>query len=65
MENANILLAAWLKNEGRKVCWLAKQIGAGRGAVGRWRNGDATPLPIYRAEIERITGGAVPADAWK
>ena len=65
MEQASTLLNNWIKLEGRKVGWLADQLGASPDAVRNWRRGNRLPIMPYRREIERITGGAVPADAWK
>lgn len=65
MEQANTLLNNWIKLEGRKAAWLADRLGVSRDAVYQWRQGNRLPIMPYRREIERITEGAVPADAWK
>lgn len=65
MENKQTPLDGWLQREGRKGGWLATQLGVTDAMVSKWRKGHVLPIAIYRREIERITGGSVPADAWK
>ena len=57
-------LEAWLASEGRRKDWLARQIGTTPATLSRWISRTQTPLPIYRARIADITGGAVAVEAW-
>lgn len=57
-------LIAWLAREGRRKDWLARQIETTPETLSRWIGGRHLPLPIYRAKIADVTGGAVPVEAW-
>ena len=55
-------LHAWIRMEGRKIGWLADQVGVNRSTLSLWLNGHQTPHPAFRKRVEEITG--VDADAW-
>jgi hypothetical protein len=62
--HASAALSSWMKDEGRKVSWLADKAGVDRGAAGRWMRGIQRPHPAFRTAIEEITGGVVKASDW-
>lgn len=43
---------------------FAQQVGVSRQMVRNWIIGLARPMPDHRDDIERATGGEVPADVW-
>ena len=57
-------LKTWLKDEGRKVTWLAQTIPVNRSHLHQWLNGKHTPRYVYRHRIASITGGAVDVSGW-
>jgi len=57
-------LDQWLRHEGRKGSWIADQLGVTDAMVSKWRRGHVLPIMPYRADIERITRGAVPVSVW-
>lgn len=65
MENtAHHKLQAWLDLHGTKQNWLAGKIGTRASTLSKWLAGKSKPLPVYRARIEEITGGAVVVGDW-
>lgn len=58
-------LDAWIRTGGRKVAWIAQQIGSTPPTVSAWRTGRHAPLSQEaRDALERLTGGAVRASDW-
>lgn len=57
-------LAAWIRAEDHKMRKVARMIGCSPAPLRAWLAGKQTPLPIYRAAIERVTGGAVKREDW-
>lgn len=58
-------LRDWLVSEGRKGGWVAEKIGVDRATFSLWLCGHRAPHHRYRGQLEALTGGAVPQDAWE
>ena len=57
-------LKLWLSREGRKVLWLAHELGVHPTLLPQWMAG-LRPIPADQAQrIADLTHGAVPVDAW-
>lgn len=60
MENkARDQINAWLKAEGRKLTWLAKQIPVNRTTLWVWMTGATVPKLEHRRKLEQVTGLSV------
>lgn len=62
---SHVSLSEWMHLTGRNGVWLARVLNVTPNTITQWRRGHNLPIMPYRREIERITEGAVPADAWK
>ena len=58
------LLTLWLKDSGRSISSLARDLGVDRKAVTRWATGQHHPGADSSARLELLTGGRVPAANW-
>lgn len=58
------MLRDWLDVEGRKVGWVARQLGVDRATVSQWVNGHTVPQPSHRDRLSALTGGAVGVELW-
>lgn len=61
---ARILLRNWRLAAGVTQTAMAKELGIKQPAYCDWENGKRIPELHRRPSIERVTDGAVPADAW-
>ena len=66
------MLDAWVKqqraSQRTRRFWIgdfAAAIGVSRRSLRLWRIGEFRPIPQYRAAIERLTDGAIPASIWE
>lgn len=66
MENkAPQQLRSWLDREGRKITWLAREVGASTTAVSLWLNERKVPHRKNRVKLEEVTGLPVALEeAW-
>ena len=59
------LLSAWIEETGRKLKWVAGQLGVEGATLTKWLDGRTYPQRSNRMSIETLTGGAVPVSAWE
>lgn len=57
------LIRQWLDADGRKIKWLASQVGADRPTVSRWLNGKQMPRLDHRRKLQDVTGLPVEHEA--
>lgn len=48
-----------------QISLFCSQLGVTNRALWLWRQGTFAPKPKYRATLERLTDGAVPASIWE
>lgn len=63
-EDPATLLRVWMAQHRVTSKVLAAQLNCDRASLTQWRLGRAKPRPVYRATLEQITAGEVPARAW-
>jgi transcriptional regulator with XRE-family HTH domain len=62
--NAPKLLIAWRQSLGLSQADAAKLLGLGPGALSEYERAKKVPRIKHAMHIQRVTGGAVPIDAW-
>lgn len=58
------LLSKYLADAGLTQAELARRVGVSPVAVSQWRNGECNPSSGVAFDLERISGGAIPASYW-
>jgi len=65
-KTAQNLIAAWLKSQGRKASWLAKQVPVNRTTLWVWMVGANVPKFEHRKKLAEVTGLPVAnEESWK
>lgn len=54
-------LHEWLRYIGRRVPWLARELGVTKQAVYQWIDGRSAPRAAHLARIEKLSAGRVTA----
>lgn len=57
-------LKNWLTSSEYTQTRLAAELGVTRAAVSKWCNGAMSPSKWHASELEKLTGGSVPASLW-
>lgn len=58
-------LQEWLRYVGRRVPWLASELGVSRQAVYQWLDGRSAPRAEHLAKIESMSAGRVTARTFR
>ena len=56
MEKAPHKIKTWIASEGRKIGWLATQIGVDQATLSLWINGHTCPRRENRVKLAEVTG---------
>jgi len=60
-----VSLQEWLRYIGRRVPWLAQELGVTKQAVYQWIDGRSAPRAVHLARIEKMSAGRVTASTFR